>query len=74
MRLPIENVDFFVYFMEMPKGVYAFVMPNDDGTFSMFLDPRRTRDQQKEDYIHELIHIMRDDFYNGLPIQVVEAS
>lgn len=70
----IEGVDYFVYYMEMPKGIYAFVTPNDDCTFSVFLDPRRSTGQLKEDIDHELRHIMRDDFYNGLPIYVVEAS
>jgi hypothetical protein len=74
LTTPIEGVDFFVYYMKMPKGIYAFVMPNSDGTYSMFLDPRRSRDQQLEDYIHELTHIVREDFYNDLPIQIVEAS
>jgi hypothetical protein len=60
--------------MELPPKIYAFVHPNDDGTYIIFLDPRRSRDQQIEDYIHELMHIMRGDFYNGLPIQIVEAS
>jgi hypothetical protein len=60
--------------MELPPKIYAFVHSNDDGTYIIFLDPRRSRDQQIEDYIHELMHIMREDFYNGIPIQIVEAS
>ena len=47
-------------------------MPNNDGTFSIYLDPRRSREQQIEDYLHELNHILNDDFYNGLPIYICE--
>jgi len=70
----IEGVDYFVRYMELPPGIFAFVTPNDDCTFSVYLDPRRSYEQQAEDIDHELRHILRDDFYNGLPICIVEAS
>ena len=72
--MPIEGIDFFVRFMELPEGIYAFVTPNDDGTFSVFLDPRRSYDQLHDDLAHEVRHIARDDVYNGLPLSVVEAE
>lgn len=70
----IENIDYFLYWMKMPQGIYAFVATNPDGTYSIFLDYRRSFDQLREDLDHELLHIGRGDFYNGLPIWVVEAA
>ena len=70
--LPIENCDYFIRYMKLPPKIWAFIMPNDDGTFSIYLDPRRSREQQIEDYLHELKHILDDDFYNGLPIYICE--
>ena len=49
------------------------ITPNDDGTYTMYLDPRRDFEQMLDDYEHELWHIIRDDFYNGQPIQKVEG-
>ena len=72
MCMPIENCDYFIRYMKLPPKVWAFIMPNDDGTFSIYLDPRRSREQQIEDYLHELKHILDDDFYNGLPIYICE--
>ena len=72
MGLPIENCDYFIRYMKLPPKIWAFIMPNDDGTFSIYLDPRRSREQQIEDYLHELKHILDDDFYNGLPIYICE--
>ena len=72
--MPLENADYFIYYMQMPRGIYAFVTPNDDGTFSIYLDPRRSFSQLRDDFSHELRHIVREDFYNGLPIQIIEAS
>lgn len=74
MTLPIEECDYWIRYMKLPPKIYAFVHPNSDGTYIIFLDPRRSRDQQIEDYIHELMHILNGDFYNGLPIQIVEAA
>ena len=68
----IENADYFIRYLQLPPGIYAFVHLNPDGTFVIVLDPRRDFDHQLDDYIHELWHIIMDDFYNGQPIQEVE--
>lgn len=70
----LEGVDYFIYLMPMPKGIYACVVTNPDGTYSIYLDPRRSFDQLLKDLEHELNHIIRKDFDNGLPIWVVEAA
>lgn len=70
----IEGVDYFLYWMKMPPGIYAFVVTNPDNTYSVYLDPRRSFDQLLKDLEHELNHIIREDFYNGRPIWVVEAA
>lgn len=50
------------------------IIPNDDSTFSMYLDPQRTREQWMDDWEHEIWHLIHDDFYNNKPIWVVEAA
>lgn len=74
MKKLLEGFDYFIYMMPMPKGIYACVVTNPDGTYSVYLDPRRSWDQLVADLDHELDHIIREDFYNGLPIWVVEAA
>ena len=73
-RQLIEGVDYFLYWMKMPKGIYACVVENPDCTYSIYLDPRRSFAQLTDDLDHELLHICRDDLHNGLPIWVVEAA
>ena len=70
----MEGFDYYIYWLKMPPGIYAFVATNPDATYSVFLDPHRSPDQLKKDLDHELKHIIYDDFYNGLPIWVVEAA
>lgn len=74
LRKLIEGTDYFIYLVEMPRGIYACVVKNPDTTYSVYLDPRRSFDQLMQDLDHELRHIIRDDFYNGLPIYIVEAA
>lgn len=74
MTCPLEGFDYFIYLRELPEGIYACVATNPDGTFTIWLDPRRSYDQLRKDLDHEIKHIIENDFYNGLPIQKVEAS
>ena len=68
----IENADYFIYLFIMPPKIYSFVRPNSDGTFSIYLDPRRDYYHRMKDLEHELNHIRNGDLYSGLPIQAIE--
>lgn len=74
MTLPLEGADYFIYLMKMPPKIYACVCENEDGTYSMFLDPSRSFNQIVDDYEHELWHIIRDDMHSSLPVYVIEAA
>ena len=72
MSYPIEGADYFIRYMVLPPGIFAFVYDNGDGTYWIVLDPRRDFLSQLDDWEHEIWHIIHDDFYNGEPIQKVE--
>lgn len=60
----IEGADYFVRYLQLPSGIYAFVMLNEDGTYSIYLDPRRDCAHQREDFDHEIEHIIRGDLHD----------
>ena len=62
-----------VRLVNLPWGVHGCVSPNDDGTFNVYLNARETREGNREAYLHEVGHIIRGDFWNGLPIEEVEG-
>lgn len=66
----IEDADYFIRVVPFPKGCgcKAMVLLNDDSTYSVYADPTATR----EDYLHELRHLERDDFFNNRPITEIE--
>ena len=67
-----EGIDYFIYYRKMPPKIYAFVMLNNDATYSIYLDPRRDYYHRLKDLEHELDHIRNEDFYNGIPISQIE--
>lgn len=68
----LPGADYFVYYEKLPPSVRGFVTPNDDGTFSIFLNSNIPDSRKFLTYLHEVNHIEQEDFYNGLPIELVE--
>jgi hypothetical protein len=69
----IEGADYFVRVVPFPIcKVGGMVMPNDDGTYSVYLNDRVDYYRQRKAGEHELDHIVNGDFYNDRPITEVE--
>lgn len=66
--------DFFIRLVDLPHSVGGMVTPNDDGTFSIYLNARLAADQQQKALKHEIDHIEYDDFYNDRPIEECEKK
>lgn len=49
-------------FMDFKNSIPATSCLNDDGSYSIFINTRLTRERQTDAYLHELSHIMRLDF------------
>ena len=71
LSLPLEECDFFVRLVKLGKARGA-VIPNDDGTYSMYLNVDDPLDVQTEAYWHEYKHLACCDFDNGRPIEDIE--
>lgn len=70
--MKIQGIDYYVYFAELPMKIHGMVSPNADGTYTIILNSRLSDSKKREALKHELEHIEYDDFYNSLPIEVVE--
>ena len=67
--------DYFVRLVELPRTVNGVTLPNDDGTFDIYLNRLLTDDEQKTALEHEIEHIIQDHFYNDVkPIRQIEAE
>lgn len=72
--MPMEGVDYFVRYMKLPPKIFAYVRSNGDGTFSVYIDPRRSCEQQIDDYAHEIKHIVNDDLFSDRPVWEIERK
>ena len=70
MRIP----DYFVRVVELPAAVRGVTVPNDDGTFSVYINALYDDETQRRTLEHELAHLARDHFYSASPIAVQEAE
>ena len=69
----IPNADFFIRIVQFPvETIGGMVIPNPDGTFSIYLNENWPEPMRRKALAHELEHIQNDDFYNGRPIQEIE--
>lgn len=71
----IENADYFVRFIPFPPGrITGAVVPNDDGTFSIYIDSNADDLHKRKALDHEIEHLKKDHFYCDKPIEVIEAE
>lgn len=66
--------DYFVRSVKLPKNVDGVVVPNDDGTFDIYLNASQPRELQEKWLRHEINHIREDHFYRALSIVSIERE
>lgn len=71
----LENADYFIIFVDFPVcSCGGVILLNEDGTYTILLNSRLSRQQNKDSLIHELNHIKNGDFYREIPIKQIEAE
>lgn len=70
----IEGADFFVRIVRLPVGIRGALTLNEDGTYNLYLSDLLDYEQRIDTYTHEYWHIIREDFWNGKPIWVIEEA
>lgn len=72
----IENVDYFVHLVPFPPGpADGMVTPNDDGTYTIYLNSNVGEKRRQKAMEHELNHIRMGHLDDAdLPVDVVERE
>lgn len=70
----LAEADYIVRTVDLPPAIGGVVTPNDDGTFSIYINARQSVDRQLAAFKHEVDHIAENDFYNGKSIQEIEGK
>lgn len=69
----IDGADFFVRFVSFPVPAEGMTMPNDDGTFSIYINTNIPEPRQVGAYFHEVRHIEAGDLEGDKDVREVEA-
>lgn len=69
----IRKEDIFVHLINMPGSTNEAVTPNEDGSYSIFINARLSNDEQLKAYEHALKHIQKEDFSKD-EVQLIEAQ
>lgn len=65
--------EYYVRLLDLPPAVEGVTVPNDDGTFDIYINALLPEERQQEKLAHELEHIRKDHFYNDIK-SIVEVE
>ena len=64
--------DVNVYMNDLPTTIPAFVVSNSDGSYTIILNARLSREQHLKSYEHEMNHILNGDYERKCPADLIE--
>lgn len=67
-------IDYYVRTVALPIAVEGVSVPNDDGTFDIYINARLPQKKQEEVLAHELRHLEAEHFYVDIPLRVAEQQ
>lgn len=57
------TVDYQVQLIQLPSSkTKELVVPNEDGSYTIFIEASLSKEQQQESFRHAIKHILGDDF------------
>lgn len=68
----LTDGDYHVYMIPFPGDIKAAVRIDAEGFASIYINDYLSPEAKKRAFLHEIRHIERDDFYNSLPISIIE--
>jgi len=66
--------DTYVRLVPLPPRVEGVTLPNDDGSFDIYINSRLSPALQQQTLEHELRHIRHEHFYLDMPVERMERQ
>ena len=66
--------DTYIRLVSLPPKVEGVTVPNDDGSFDVYINSRLSPTRQQETLEHELRHIRHEHFYLDMPVENMERQ
>ncbi len=68
-----EGIDYNLQFIKFPNKIYEVVTPNEDGSYTIFIDNRLDEERRRQAFLHAINHIKSGDFYRK-NVQSIESE
>lgn len=65
---------YFVRLLPLPSSVEGVVLPNDDGTYDVYINSVLPVEKRRDALAHEIRHIKHDHLYENKPIRLIEEE
>lgn len=66
--------EYFVRLVELPVCVDGVTIPNDDGTFDIYINSLLSEKRRQDRLQHEISHIKKDHFYKEKAVALCEIE
>ena len=67
--------DYFVRYIQLPPSIEGVTVPNDDGTFDIYINQCLSKERQQDSLAHELEHLRSEHFYrDDCELATLEAA
>ena len=67
-------IDYYVRPVPLPRRVEGVSIPNDDGSFDIYINSNLPPELQQKTLEHELRHLKAEHFYLDMPIERMERQ
>lgn len=67
------TADIFIKLLDFDTKIKETVTENADGSYTIFINSRLSKEAQSDAYMHALRHILRHDFESNYSADVIEA-
>ena len=67
-------IDYYVRLVPFPATVEGAVVPNNDGSFDIYINEALSEERRRQTLEHELSHLRREHFYLDIPIDRIERQ
>lgn len=73
MACVIDEGDCSIRYIALPATVHALTARDHDGHYNIYINTRLSAEQQQEALLHEMQHLLRDDFDSSRTFEQAEA-
>lgn len=66
--------EYYLRFVELPLRVEGVTVPNNDGSFNIYINSLLPEEKRRQVLRHELRHIEAEHFYLDMPVERMERQ